>query len=66
MANKELSRRKFLGKTAAGVVGAAVSSNGFSMSAASYNRIIGANDRINIGFLGCGARSRGHQNMVKG
>lgn len=35
------------------------------MSAASYKRIIGANDRINIGFLGCGARSMGHQRMVK-
>jgi len=35
------------------------------MSAASYKRIIGANDRINIGFLGCGARSDGHQNIVK-
>ena len=35
------------------------------MSAASYKRIIGANDRINIGFLGCGDRSSGHQSMVK-
>ncbi len=35
------------------------------MSAASYNRIIGANDRINIGFLGCGGRSSDHQRMVK-
>lgn len=35
------------------------------MNAASYQRIKGANDRINIGFLGCGSRSREHQNMVK-
>ena len=35
------------------------------INAASYKRIIGANDRINIGFLGCGARSKGHQSMVK-
>ena len=34
-------------------------------SAASYKRIMGANDRIHIGFLGCGSRSRGHQDMVK-
>ena len=65
MAKNELSRRKFIGKTAAGLVGAAVTSGASSMSAASYNRIIGANDRINIGFLGCGGRSSDHQSMVK-
>ena len=37
-----------------------------SMTARSYRRIIGANDRINIGFLGTGARSYGHRRMVKG
>jgi predicted dehydrogenase len=66
MAKIELSRRKFIGKTAAGIAGAAVLSGGTSLNAASYRRVIGANDRIGIGFLGCGARSRGHQNMVKG
>ncbi len=64
MAKSKLSRRSFIGKAAAGVAGAAVSlENG--LSASSYKRIIGSNDRINIGFLGCGARSSGHQNMVK-
>jgi predicted dehydrogenase len=65
MAKNELSRRKFIGKTAAGLLGAAVTSGATSMSAASYNRIIGANDRISIGFLGCGGRSSDHQRMVK-
>jgi predicted dehydrogenase len=65
MAKNELSRRKFIGKTAAGIVGATVASSVSSMSAASYKRIIGANDRVNIGFLGCGARSSDHQNIVK-
>jgi len=65
MAEKELSRRRFIGKTAAGLVGAAVSTSVSSLNAASYRRIAGANDRINIGFLGCGGRSRDHQNMVK-
>jgi predicted dehydrogenase len=64
MAKTELSRRKFIGKAAAGVAGVTVSLNS-SLNASSYNRIIGANDRVNIGFLGCGARSTGHQNMVK-
>lgn len=64
MAKSKLSRRSFLGKAAAGVTGAAVSLE-TSFPASSYKRIIGSNDRINIGFLGCGARSSGHQNMVK-
>lgn len=65
MAKNELSRRKFIGKTAAGIVGATVVSGSSAISAASYRRIIGANDRINIGFLGCGSRSSGHQSMIK-
>jgi predicted dehydrogenase len=65
MAKNELSRRKFIGKTAAGIAGATVLSKSYQMTAASYKRIIGANERINIGFLGCGARGRGHQEMVK-
>jgi len=65
MTEKSFSRRNFIGKTAAGIVGVAVTSSASSMSAASYKRIIGANDRINIGFLGCGDRSSNHQSMVK-
>ncbi|MEP7228715.1 MAG: Gfo/Idh/MocA family oxidoreductase [Ginsengibacter sp.] len=63
MAKNEFSRRKFIGTAAAGLAG--VVTMNAAQSAASYNRIIGANDRINIGFLGCGARSTGHQRMVK-
>jgi predicted dehydrogenase len=65
MAKQEVTRRDFIGKTAAGLVGIAVASSASSMSASSYNRIIGANDRINIGFLGCGSRSGEHQKIVK-
>ena len=47
MANKSnIARRTFLGTAAA--AGAA------AFTAKSYGRILGANDRINIGFLGCG------------
>jgi predicted dehydrogenase len=56
-------RRDFIKKSAVGAAGIAIGGIGFSSK--SYASIIGANDRINIGFLGCGARSRGHQNMVK-
>lgn len=65
MADKNLSRRSFIGKTTAAMAGAALASGSSSLSAASYERVKGANDRINIGFLGCGARGNGHQNMVK-
>ncbi len=54
------SRRKFIAKTAIGTFGLYA-----GMSAKSYSNIIGANDRINIGFLGTGGRSRGHRRMVE-
>jgi len=66
MTKKDLTRRDFIGKAAIGIAGASLPlSTANSMTAASYKKIIGSNDRINIGFLGCGARCRGHQNMVK-
>jgi predicted dehydrogenase len=43
------SRRKFLKTATAG--GAAL-----ALSAASYSRVLGANDRISIGLVGCGGR----------
>ena len=60
MKSEKISRRKFVGKSAAGTLGIYA-----GMSAKSYSNIIGANDRINIGFLGTGARSRGHRRMVE-
>ena len=35
------------------------------MTAKSYARVLGANDRIRIGQLGCGDRSSGHVHMVQ-
>ncbi len=63
--NKKNSRRSFIQTATTGLAAAVVSPSYSAMNAASYRRIIGSNDRINIGFLGCGARSRGHQRMVK-
>ena len=66
MSQKGISRRDFIGKTAAGIAGTAViASSVNAMSASSYRRIMGSNDRINIGFLGSGGRSGGHRQMVK-
>ena len=50
--SQQSTRRQFL-KTA--TVGAAA----VSMSAASYARVVGANDRISIGMIGCGSRGVG-------
>src|SRR5690242_16742727 len=49
-----VSRRKVIGALAAS-----------AMPAASYSRILGANDRIQIGLLGVGHRSSGHREMLK-
>src|ERR1051325_3821311 len=49
-----VSRRKMIGALAASAV-----------PAASYERILGANDRIQIGLLGVGHRSSGHREMLK-
>lgn len=47
---RSLSRRRFL-KTAAG--------GAVAMSAASYSRVLGANERISLGIIGCGSRGIG-------
>ncbi|MEP0418086.1 MAG: Gfo/Idh/MocA family oxidoreductase [Cyclobacteriaceae bacterium] len=50
---KENSRRDFIKKTTLATAGISMAS---SLSAASYNRIIGANDRLNVAFIGLGRR----------
>lgn len=45
------SRKDFIKKTALGAGGLAL-----GISAKSYGRILGANDRINVAFMGCGRR----------
>src|ERR1022692_3377600 len=52
------NRRKFM-KQATGTMLAA------GMDARSYGRVMGANDRIRLAQLGCGARSHGHVHMVQ-
>ncbi len=52
-----VSRRTFIGRAAG--------SAALPMTASSYGRIVGANDRIQIGQLGCGHRSNGHRAMLK-
>src|SRR6202034_3802154 len=56
MAENEIDRRTFVAGGGALIA---------TMSARSYGRILGANDRIHLGQLGCGSRSQGHVRMVK-
>ncbi len=56
-----MDRRTFVKHASASVLaGSAV-----TMTAQSYNRILGANDRIRLAQLGCGDRSAGHVHMVQ-
>jgi len=61
---KGLSRREFLkaaGVTAAGIVaGSYRPDQAFALSAPAPPRVIGANDRINIAFIGVGGMGSGH------
>jgi predicted dehydrogenase len=48
--SRSLSRRAFLKETATAAA---------AMSAASYARVPGANDRLSVGIIGCGSRGKG-------
>ena len=72
MAEKE-SRRQFLKQAGAGVAAMASGSallpeiaaaQGKSGSASAAGRVLGANDRINVGFVGCGGRMNSHIRYV--
>ncbi len=52
-----MDRREFL-------MGAGTALTATSMTARSYARIAGANDRIRLAQLGCGSRSQGHVHMA--
>lgn len=57
--DKKLDRRSFLNKAAGALAGSA-----FASSALSYDRIIGANDRIALGHVGVGNRGTGLHMMA--
>ncbi len=50
------SRRNFIKKTALATAGLTVANAAHASSAASYRRILGANDRVNVCFMGLGRR----------
>jgi len=51
------NRREFIQKSALGTAGLTI--GGIAMSAKSYGRIIGANDRVKVGILGFSGRFEG-------
>jgi len=58
MSEDQLDRRDFLKRTGGLSTGAAIASTAFASRASKMNpaRVIGANDRINVGVIGCGGR----------
>lgn len=54
--SKTVSRRSFLARAAAGIVGGNVLSLRRARTAASAGRVVGANDTVRIGLIGCGRR----------
>ncbi len=54
------SRRSFIKKTALGATGITLGASTLGMSAASYGRIMGANDRIYMSVIGVRGQGRGH------
>lgn len=58
MSEDQLDRRDFLKRSGGLGAGAALATNAFAKARAKVNpsRVLGANDRINIGLIGCGGR----------
>jgi hypothetical protein len=60
----DVSRRSFLSKTAAGAAAAsAVATAATTLTAKSYARVIGANDRIGVGLIGAGVIGNAHMDV---
>ncbi len=57
MSEHRISRRDFLRSSAGAAMGA-------TLSAGSFSRALGANDKIGVGFIGCGGRGNAHIGYV--
>jgi predicted dehydrogenase len=57
MARSKINRRSFIKTTTAGAAALA-------LTATSYNRVLGANERIGVGFLGVGGRCQAHLDII--
>lgn len=61
----ESTRRDFIKKTTVGVAGIAIANAAIGMTAKSYSKIMGANDRLQVAFMGCGRRVGAYYNAIR-
>jgi predicted dehydrogenase len=64
MQSTDISRRKFVKGLAGSAAGIAAFGSNLDMPALSYSRIIGANERLNIGVIGCGGMANNHMQAL--
>lgn len=64
MESTNISRRKFVKGLAGTAAGIATFGPVLGMSANSYSRIIGSNERIRIGVIGCGGMANAHMEAL--
>jgi len=64
MGKTNISRRQFVIGLAGTTAGIATFGSTLGMSAKSYARIIGANERINMGVIGCGGMANSHMEAL--
>ena len=64
MENKNITRRKFAARLAASAAGMAAFGSTMGMSAKSYSRILGSNERIQLGVIGCGGMANHHMRAL--
>jgi len=59
-----MERRKFVKRLAGSAAGIATFGSSLGMPAMSYSRIIGANERLNVGVIGCGGMANEHMQAL--
>jgi predicted dehydrogenase len=64
MEKTKMTRRQFAIKLASTTAGIATFGSAMGMSAKSYSRIIGSNERFNIGVIGCGGMANQHMRAL--
>ena len=64
MGKTNLSRRQFVKGLAGTTIGITTFGSSMGSFAKSYSRIIGANERIKIGVIGCGGMANGHMEAL--
>jgi predicted dehydrogenase len=64
MEKNKITRRQFAMRLAASTAGIATFGSAMGMSAKSYARILGSNEKLNIGIIGCGGMANSHMRAL--